>query len=153
MTKPATFPGLAQFVTATTGRNMTTAAHVAVVIGAVMILLDTIDPAYAAARHWIEGLLWGCLAFFAFEWLVRIRHAIRTGRAMGYVFSVRGLVDAAGAIAVPIALLAGATPRTAWLFAAVWLFKVIPGIPGLRQLRRVLVLEAGPLFSVLVLFL
>src|SRR6185437_5887470 len=28
-----------------------------------------------------------------------------------------------------------------------------PGIPGLRQLRRVLVLESGPLFSVLVLFL
>jgi voltage-gated potassium channel len=30
---------------------------------------------------------------------------------------------------------------------------VIPGIPGLRQLRRVLVQESGPLFSVLVIFL
>ncbi len=34
-----------------------------------------------------------------------------------------------------------------------WLLKVIPGIPGLRQLRRVLVQESGPLFSVLVIFL
>jgi len=30
---------------------------------------------------------------------------------------------------------------------------VIPGVPGLRQLRRVLVLESGPLLSVLVIFL
>jgi len=31
--------------------------------------------------------------------------------------------------------------------------KVVPGIPGLRQLRRVLVQEKGPLLSVLVIFL
>ena len=30
---------------------------------------------------------------------------------------------------------------------------MVPGIPGLRQLRRVLVLESGPLLSVLVIFL
>jgi voltage-gated potassium channel len=33
------------------------------------------------------------------------------------------------------------------------MLKVVPGIPGLRQLRRVLVQESGPLFSVLVIFL
>ena len=33
------------------------------------------------------------------------------------------------------------------------MFKLVPGIPGLRQLRRVLVLESGPLLSVLVIFL
>ncbi len=33
------------------------------------------------------------------------------------------------------------------------MFKIVPGIPGLRQLRRVLVLESGPLLSVLVIFL
>ena len=33
------------------------------------------------------------------------------------------------------------------------MLKVVPGIPGLRQLRRVLVLESGPLLSVLVIFL
>jgi voltage-gated potassium channel len=153
MIKRAGFPGLARFVAATVGRNMTLAAHVAVVIGAVMILLLTIEPAYLAARHWIEGVLWGCLAFFAFEWLVRLRHAVRIRRDSGYIFSSRGLVDAACTLAVPIALMAGVTPRTAWLFAVVWLTKAIPGVPGLRLLRRVLVLEAGSLFSVLVLFL
>ena len=34
-----------------------------------------------------------------------------------------------------------------------WVLKVVPGIRGLRQLRRVLVLESGPLLSVLVIFL
>jgi voltage-gated potassium channel len=55
--------------------------------------------------------------------------------------------------AVPLARLLGANPKTAWLFAVIWIIKVFPGIPGLRQLRRVLVLESGPLLSVLVLFL
>jgi voltage-gated potassium channel len=140
-------------MTATAGRNMTMAAHTGVAIGAIMIVLLTIDSAYAAARHWIEGVLWACLAFFVFEWLVRIHRAARAGLLFAYIFSGRGLVDTACATAAPIALISGATPRSAWLFAVVWLLKVIPGIPGLRQLRRVVVQESGPLFSVLVLFL
>ena len=51
------------------------------------------------------------------------------------------------------ALLSGIEPRTAWLLSILWVLKVVPGIPGLRQLRRVLVLESGPLLSVLVIFL
>jgi voltage-gated potassium channel len=50
-------------------------------------------------------------------------------------------------------LIAGASPKSAWLLGVIWLVKLVPGIPGLRQLRRVLVLESGPLFSVLVIFL
>ena len=49
--------------------------------------------------------------------------------------------------------LSGVEPRTAWLLGILWVLKVVPGIPGLRQLRRVLVLESGPLLSVLVIFL
>ena len=47
----------------------------------------------------------------------------------------------------------GVEPKTAWLLGVLWVLKVVPGIPGLRQLRRVLVLESGPLLSVLVIFL
>jgi voltage-gated potassium channel len=153
MSKPEALPGLAQFLTATAGRNMTKAAYAGVAIGVVMIVVLTTDSAYAAAPHWIEGVLWGCLAFFAFEWVVRIRHAAGLGRAGTYVLSGRGLLDAACVLAVPLALLAGADARNAWLFAVLWLVKIIPGIPGLRQLRRVLVLESKPLLSVLALFL
>ncbi|HEX9589505.1 MAG TPA: cyclic nucleotide-gated ion channel [Bradyrhizobium sp.] len=153
MSKPLAFPGLAEFAAATAGRNMTKAAYVAVAAGVAMMVLLTVDPAYEAAHHWVDALLWGCLAFFVFEWAVRLRHAVLTRRAWAYALSGRGLVDAVGALAVPLALVLGANPKTAWLLGILWMFKVVPGIPGLRQLRRVLVQESGPLLSVLVIFL
>ena len=153
MSKPSDFPGLAQFVAATAGRNMTRAAFVAIAIGVAMVTLLSIDPAYQAAHRWIATVLWGCLGFFTFEWVVRIRHATQAGRALGYLLSGRGLIDAAGVLAVPLALGFGLTSRSAWLLAVLWILKVIPGVPGLRQLRRVLVQESGPLLSVFVLFL
>jgi len=153
MSKPLAFPGLAEFAAATAGRNMTKAAYVAVAAGVAMMVLLTVDPAYETAHRWVDGLLWACLAFFAFEWIVRLRHAVLTQRGWAYGLSGRGLVDAVGALAVPLALVLGANPKTAWLLGIFWMFKVVPGIPGLRQLRRVLVQESGPLLSVLVIFL
>ena len=125
----------------------------AVVIGVLMLVILTVEPAYDAAHRWVNAVLWGCLGFFTFEWAVRLKHTFSAGRGWAYLFSGRGMVDAAGVLAVPLALLLGADPTTAWLFAVLWLLKVIPGVPGLRRLRRVLVLESGPLLSVLVLFL
>jgi voltage-gated potassium channel len=153
MSKPLVFPGLAQFVAATAGRNMTKAAHVAVAAGVLMMVMVTVDPAYEAAHRWVDALLWGCLAFFVFEWVVRLRHAFQMQRGWAYAVSGRGLVDAIGAAAVPLALALGANPKTAWLLGVFWMLKVVPGIRGLRQLRRVLVVESGPLLSVLVIFL
>jgi voltage-gated potassium channel len=148
MSKP-----LEQFVAATTGRNMTKAAYVAVSTGVAMMVLLTVDPAYEAAHHWVDALLWACLAFFVFEWVVRLRHAFLAGRGWTYALSFLGLVDAVAAVAVPLAMMLGTNPKTAWLLGVFWMLKVVPGIPGLRQLRRVLVLESGPLLSVLVIFL
>jgi voltage-gated potassium channel len=153
MSKPLVSPALAQFVAATAGRNMTKAAYVAVATGVVMMVLLTVDPAYEAAHHWVDALLWACLAFFVFEWVVRLRHAFMAQRGLAYVMSGRGLVDAVAAAAIPLAIILGANPKTAWLLGVFWMLKVVPGIPGLRQLRRVLVLESGPLLSVLVIFL
>ena len=153
MSKPLAFSALAHFVSATSGRNMTKAAYGAIVIGVLTMVLLSIDPAYEAAHRWGHAVLWACQAFFAFEWLVRLRYAMRGKRASAYLVSPRGVVDTAGAVAVPLALLLGVPERTAWLLAVLWLVKVIPGVPGLRQLRRVLVQESGPLLSVLVFFL
>jgi len=144
---------LEQFVAATTGRNMTKAAHVAVSTGVAMMVLLTVDPAYEAAHHWVDALLWACLAFFVFEWVVRLRHGFQACHGWNYALSFRGLVDAVAAIAVPLAMMLGAPPKTAWLLGVFWMLKVVPGIRGLRQLRRVLVQEAGSLLSVLVIFL
>jgi voltage-gated potassium channel len=153
MAKPQSFSALAAFLSATAGRDMTRAAYAAVALGMSAVVLLTVDAAYEAARPWIIALLWGCLAFFVFEWAVRVHRATRTRQPMVYLLSARGLLDAASAIMVPIALLLGAEQRAAWLLAVTWVVKVIPGVPGLRQLRRVLVVEARPLLSVLVLFL
>jgi voltage-gated potassium channel len=153
MSKPLVFPALAQFVAATAGRNMTRAAYIAVTAGVIMMVLLTVDPAYEAAHHWVDSVLWACLAFFVFEWVVRIRHAYLSQRLGTYLLSGRGLVDAVAAAGVPAVILLGANTKSAWLLGIFWMFKVVPGIPGLRQLRRVLVLESGPLLSVLVIFL
>ncbi len=153
MSKPLASPALVQFAVATTGRNMTRPAYVAVASGVAMTILLTVDPVYEAAHRGIDAVLWACLAFFVFEWVIRLRHAFQTGRGWAYALSLRGLVDAVAAIAVPLAMMLGVNPRSAWLFGVLWVLKVVPGIPGLRQLRRVLVLESGPLLSVLVIFL
>lgn len=152
MPKPLVSPVLAEFVAATTGRNMTKAAYVAVATGVAMMLLLTVNPAYEAAHHWVDAVLWACLAFFVFEWVARLRHAFLASRGWAYALSGRGLVDAVAAAAVPLAMMLGANPQ-AWLLGVFWMFKLVPGIPGLRQLRRVLVVESGPLLSVLVIFL
>jgi voltage-gated potassium channel len=153
MSKRLVLSALAQFAAKTAGRNMTQAAYVAVAVGVGAIVLLTIAPVQEAAHRWLDAVLWACLAYFVFEWLVRLRHMALQGRQWLYVGSSSGIVDAIGALAVPVALICGVEPGTAWLLAVLWVLKVVPGIPGLRQLRRVLVIESGSLFSVLIIFL
>lgn len=153
MPKRLVLSALTIFAAQTAGRNMTKAAYVAVTVGIGVMVLLTVAPAYEAAHRWVDAVLWACWAYFVFEWVVRLRHAVLSQRGWGYTLSVRGLVDATAVIAVPLALVCGVEPRTAWLLAILWVLKVVPGIPGLRQLRRVLVIESGPLLSVLVIFL
>jgi voltage-gated potassium channel len=147
------FRGLRRLAAATTGRNMTKAAYAAVATGVVMISLLTVDPAYEAAHSWINAALWGCLAFFVFEWLIRLRHARLTEDGWTYLSSFGGIVDTIAAILIPLAIICGLEPKSAWLLGVCWVLKLVPGISGLRQLRRVLVLESGPLLSVLAIFL
>src|SRR5262249_54675466 len=106
---------LTQFLTATASRNMTKPAYLAVAIGVATMVMLTVNPAYEAAHHWVDAVLWTCLAFFAFEWAVRIRGSRLSGRP--YLSTGRGLLDTAGVIGVPIALIAGAEPKSAWLLA------------------------------------
>jgi voltage-gated potassium channel len=135
------------------GRRMTTVSYFIVAAGLLALLILTIDPAYGAVDHWVEAALWACLALFAVEWLARLVHAVRARRGLAYAISGGGLVDGLAALAVPIAIASGTDVRSAWLLGVFWLLKLVPGIPGLRRLRRVLVLESGPLLSVAVLFL
>src|SRR5260370_37546499 len=117
---------------------MTNAGFVAVPVGGGALLLLTAAPAYEAAHLWVDAVLWACWAYFLFEWAVRLRHARALQRGFGYSMSVRGLVAAVAVIAGPWALVCGVWPRAAWLLAVLWVLQAAPGLPGLRQVRRVL---------------
>jgi len=120
--------------------------------GVLMMILLTVDPAYEAAHHWVDAVLWACLAFFVSNGWSGFATPLRRN-----VEELRGLGPRAGRCLRrhrrTAGHCAGAHPKSAWLLGVFWMFKVVAGIPGLRQLRRVLVLESGPLLSVLVIFL
>ncbi|OQW54594.1 MAG: cyclic nucleotide-binding protein [Proteobacteria bacterium SG_bin9] len=142
---------LADLAAVTASSAMTGATYLAIATGLIGLTLLTLGPSINQLR-WIEGLLFLALVFFVWEWLVRLVHARRDGKLPAYVLSPRGLVDAVSALAVPLALLGGAQPSSAWLLGVLWVLKAIPEIAGLRQLRRVLVHERGPLLSVAAMF-
>ena len=83
--------------------------------------------------------------------MVRARAAILAGNGRAHLAS--GFLDLIGAIAVPIALICGVPPPTAWLLASLWVLKLAQDLPALAQIGRVFVTEAKPLASVLALFL
>lgn len=82
MSKPFIVPILAQVMIATAGRTMTRPAYAAVVFGVLTMVVLTVNPAYEAAHHWVYGPLWMGLAFFAFEWLVRLHFAAMSQRTL-----------------------------------------------------------------------
>ena len=122
----------------------------AVLVGLIAMLAITIELTDVVAYRLIEATLWVCTAFFAAEWVMHLRNA---PQPLAYATSLRGLIDITSVLAVPLALLTGIDEKSAWLFGVIWLLKPISHFPGLRQLRRVIAVESGPLLSVLLLFL
>jgi voltage-gated potassium channel len=102
---------------------------------------------------WLNIGLWLCLGYFVFDGIVRISAARRAGRARSYLGTPAGVIDVLSIVPVPLALVCGITPETAWLLAALWVLKLTQDSPGFAQLGRVFVVEANALASVLVLFL
>ena len=52
---------------------------------------------------WLDACLWCCLIYFAIDAALRARNAAQAGGST-HIFSLSGLVDLVGVIAVPIAL-------------------------------------------------
>ncbi len=100
----------------------------------------------------LRVLLYGFLIFFAMQWIAQIVTFARAGTMRAYLLSGGAVIDTLMVLPVPLALLAGVEPHTAWLFASLWLFKLAAITPGLARLVRVLSHEARPLLSVMVLF-
>jgi voltage-gated potassium channel len=129
------------------------ARTIVLVVGLTAMTAYTVPALQAMAGGWLNGCLWCCLAYFAVELAVRARTAIGAGLAVSHFFSFSFFADALCVIAVPIALLYGATGPNAWIFASLWVLKLAQNSPGFAQLGRVFVLEAKALASVFALFL
>ena len=126
----------------------------ALAVGLPAMAAFTVPEIRAAAGPLLAAVLWLCLAALAANWLIRMRHAVRSGRGVDrYLRSWDGIVGALAVLPVPTALALGLQPETAWLFGALWLLELTPFAAGLALLGRVLRLEAKPLAGLLVLFL
>lgn len=102
---------------------------------------------------WLEVVLWCCLGFFSVELLAKSWVGARAERPARYLFSMPWAIDVLVVLPVPVALLAGVAPETAWLLASLWMFKLAAVFPGLSMLGRIIKLEARPLAGVLIIFL
>lgn len=143
---------LREFTAAVAQGKVTLANYVSVISGTGILLFLTVDHTYELTYHTIGGVIWLNIAYFIWEWTVRLRHAARERELRAYVLSGMGFVDAVSAIAIPLAIAFGVAPRTAFLLGIIWLLKIAPDFTGFKQLRRVLLQEKEQLGSVLIVF-
>jgi hypothetical protein len=129
------------------------APHGVVVIGLIAMTAFTVPELRRSAGTWLSLVLWGCLAFFLIEGALRAHATFRAEKLESGLFSASGFIDLLGVLPIPVALLFGVPPPTAWLFAALWVLKFAQNSREFARLGRVFVLEAKPLASVAVLFL
>ena len=122
-------------------------------IGLTAMMAMTIPDLGARLETWLAVTLWCCLGFFAAELTIKSWPRAGAKTAPGYLLTVPGVIDLLAVLPIPLALLAGTPPDTAWLLASLWLLKLAPVVPGLSLLGRVIEQEARPLASVFVIFL
>jgi len=128
------------------------ARHAVVAVGLIAMTAFTVPESRESAGAWLTLCLWCCLAYFAIGSALRAHEAFRAGR-LGDLLSTSGFVDLISVFPIPIALICGVSPPTAWLFASLWVLKLAQNSREFARIGRVFVLEAKPLASVLVLFL
>ena len=125
---------------------------VVLVVGLIGVAALTMPRMPNEDARWIEIVLWFCLFFYAADWAVDLTIWRQTPPPRSHLHWASQLANGLTVFAVPVALLAGLAPATAWLFAIVWLFKVPAAASGFSLLHRAFVLQAKPLVSVIVVF-
>jgi voltage-gated potassium channel len=152
MSKNRLLAALRDHRSAVAAGKVTLPSYISVISGTGILLLLTIAHGYPLADQIIGGIIWINIAYFIWEWAVRVRHAAQQRELRSYLLSGSGMVDGISSIAIPVAILAGVPPRTAFLLGIIWLLKIAPDISGFKQLRRVLANEKEQLGSVLIIF-
>jgi voltage-gated potassium channel len=122
-------------------------------VGLIAMTVLTVPDIQTTTGVGLSVCLWCCWAFFTIDSVVRFRAPLPGKSALRRLATPTVLVDLLGIFPVPLALVCGVEPATAWLLASLWVLKLAQDSPGFAQLGRVFILEAKPLASVLVLFL
>ena len=99
--------------------------HGVVVVGLIAMTAFTVPELRRSAGTWLSLVLWGCFAFFLIEGLLRARATFRAEKVESGLFSASGFIDLLGVLPIPVALLCGVPPPTAWLFASLWVLSLI----------------------------
>src|SRR4051812_43157911 len=110
------------------------------VAGLLSIIVLTVPGLPFAELHWSEAILWSCLAFYVCEWALRVFAARDPAEPRRTLYGFFSVTDAITILPVPVALLFGVAPATAWLLAALWLVKIPAAASGFSLLRRVFTL-------------
>jgi voltage-gated potassium channel len=122
-------------------------------VGLVAMIIMTVPGLRPDVQSWLSITLWICLLLFTADLVIGAWPGSARPGEPNHLFTAAGAIDVLGVVPIPIALLAGVPPDTAWLLASLWLLKLTAMVPGFSLLGRVIALEARPLGSVLVIFL
>ena len=136
-------------------------APLVVTIGLAAMIADTaVEPDSMMDRP-LEALVIAAAAILGLEFAIRFwtvpaswlreYHGPWQAR-FHYLFSPRGAIDAAGALALPLGWAIAADHRDAQLFVIVWVLKYLLHSTGLTLLMRVALRARAALFSVMTLF-
>jgi voltage-gated potassium channel len=127
------------------------ARKVVLAAGLVCIVLLPINLPYSEV-HWLEGVLWACLAFYALEWALDLRQWSKSELFRAHLLSFHHLSDVLAVVPILAANLLAVPVRTAWLLGAFWLLKLPAATSGFSLLGRVLLAEAKSLATVVRIF-
>jgi voltage-gated potassium channel len=130
-----------------------TLANVLTSIGLLALVLETSPTASPGEQRFLFTIILAVWAWIAGELVFQLWTAgARRGRR-AYLVSADGLIDLAGALALPLGWALLPDPRDATLFAVVWALRYIRHTAGLAMLWRILRRSSTALLSVAMLFL
>jgi voltage-gated potassium channel len=136
-------------------------APMIVTVGLAAMIADTAVPRDSTWNPVLDAVVAAVAVALAAEFLIRfwtassVWHSARHSRwqaRVHYLTTLHGMIDAAGAVALPLGYLLVSDPRDAQLFTIVWVLKYLLHSTGLMLLMRVAFRARTALFSVMTLF-
>jgi voltage-gated potassium channel len=142
MTKPS-LEALTGFVDA--------ARNVVLAVGLLCIVVLPMHLPFSEV-HWLEAVLWACLAFYALEWALDLNRWSKGEHFRERLFGFQHVIDILAVVPILAANLLGIPATTSWLLGAFWLLKLPAATSGFSLLGHVFLAEAHSLMTVVKVF-